>query len=165
MNLKEWLFQPCDLSDLLPSKDQHGKIIEGVYYMPKPVVDGKLREMEETYGGKIDHTSFEHFFHNLRDGSMMVSGTASIHLYGHGLSYRLFGSSTFREGKFGENENYGATLLTLCITQALSRKFPQFGSLLLKEDLEVYYPPEVKPDESLNRATNTIKSLTKSFKK
>jgi hypothetical protein len=156
--LKDWLFTPCDNSDLLLFPDT-----ENIYYMPTAVVKRKLLYMETEFNATVDCSKFTHFFHNSPNGIMYISGSIIVTMSAELDFVSLPGAATFREGRFLDNEHYAATLLSLCITSALGRKYPQFGSELNLALGDSKFAPTTFPADK-SKIKNTLNSLMKDIK-
>lgn len=129
--LLEWLNTPCDPADLL-------QLEKDVYYMPIGTVKQKLSYMEKEFGVKICYSNFNHLVINTttkkREPILLASGSIelTIHSKHHESKYlddtkKLVGAATITSDVYGDNIHYAATLKSLCIVNALSSEYPQFG--------------------------------------
>lgn len=130
MKFLDWLNTPC-------SEDEKILNPNGGWYLGIEKVNEKLKHAFDTFGLKVDYSNFNHFFYTIQDNTYVSGGIeVFIHCEYEQFSKRLVGATTFNVLDYGNNKYWGAIAKSLFINNALSI-YPQFGSLLNKEELIV----------------------------
>lgn len=155
--LKEWLYTPCAVSDLL-------QLEKDVAYMPIGIVKQKIQYMEDNFGVLYLENNFNHFLFNQQNKESLASGSIGITMMqGNVVVSQLIGAATFPLSFYGTNTHYAATLESLCIVNAFGGKYPQFGSGLNK--LDVVAPSKVQILNAVNNIDAVTQKLFDSTKK
>lgn len=120
--LLAFLYTPCPLEEVQTDEN-------GGQYLPIELVKKKLEWLEEYFGLRVWQSDFRHKFQPWNK-DLIVSGSLTIEF----ADFRLVGAATFPASRFGANKHYAPTLRSLCVTNALSWRFPAFGSQLNQND-------------------------------
>jgi hypothetical protein len=120
--LLAFLYTPCPLEEVQTDEN-------GGQYLPIEVVKRKLEWIEEYFGLRVWQSDFKHEYQPWNK-ELIVSGSLTIEF----LDFRLVGAATFPASRFGANKHFAPTLKSLCVTNALSWRFPAFGSQLNQND-------------------------------
>lgn len=151
-NLRQWLNTPCDISEM------SGNEAEGLY-LSKDAMKAKLKKMEDDFGCTINHSNFNHILFNRIDKEVFCSGSmefeiivneksknvgmiggsdlCTTYLFKRIVGAYSFNISDYDRPPFEKNEQYAGTLKTLCMRNAFSNEYPQFGSHFYVKELVV----------------------------
>lgn len=166
LTLKGWLYIPC-LDEELTGDEATG------FHLPIETIRKKLQYMENQFGAVLHQSDFKHFLFNRMDKEVFASGSMQVEiLQSQNINPDNWIGATFSEPKLfkklvgaysfniqdydnpkDRNEQYAGTLKTLCLRNALSSEYPQFGSL-------IYAKEPIKSNRGTKHSFKTSSKIT-----
>jgi hypothetical protein len=132
--LLEWLNTKCLDSEVTGDKSSG-------FYLSLPIIKEKIAIMQsDKFKAIFNYSNFHHSLFIMPDKRVFSSGSIEIEIIAPEFTKRLVGAYTHDVEDYDnyrdQNEQYAGTTKSLCIRNALSNEYPQFGSLLNNVDLE-----------------------------